>query len=381
VDAGSDQLDDFVTDRMRADHIPGVSACILKSGRIAWSKGYGWANIARRIPMSAEHTIQNIGSISKTVTGTAVMQLEERGLLGLDDDVNRFLPFTVRHPSAPDTPITVRMLLTHQSGIADGPAYGETYACGDPKVALGDWLDDYLAPDGRHYGAATSFQQSKPGEQWHYSNVGFGLLGYLVERLTGQSLAAYSRARILLPLGMDRSGWFLSEIDQSHHAIPYAPADQEESSKEIGEYRKYGLVSSGPERNELGAEYHPLCLYSFATYPDGGFRTSVNQLARFVLAYVNQGAAGGGRVLAPETVRRMLTRQLAPAPDSEQGLVWRAVHVGSEVRWGHNGADPGVRTNMWFRPADGVGVIVFVNRGGSDLSPIANRLAEHARTL
>src|SRR4030095_498657 len=79
VDAGSDQLDDFVTDRMRADHIPGVSACILKSGRIAWSKGYGSANIARRIPMSAEHTIQNIGSISQHGARAAGEDAQGRG--------------------------------------------------------------------------------------------------------------------------------------------------------------------------------------------------------------------------------------------------------------------------------------------------------------
>ena len=122
----------------RAQRIPGLAACIVKSGRVAWSKGYGWANIAKRVPMDPDRTVQNIGSISKTVVATAVMQLWEKGKFQLDDDVNERLPFAVRSPSHPDTPITYRLLLTHRSGIADSLAYRSSYACGDPSLPLED---------------------------------------------------------------------------------------------------------------------------------------------------------------------------------------------------------------------------------------------------
>ena len=109
--------------------------------------------------------MQNIGSISKTVVATAVMQLWEKGKFQLDDDVNERLPFAVRSPSHPDTPITYRLLLTHRSGIADSPAYGSSYACGDPSLPLEAWLKAYLTPGGRYYEKEANFHPWKPGEK------------------------------------------------------------------------------------------------------------------------------------------------------------------------------------------------------------------------
>jgi CubicO group peptidase (beta-lactamase class C family) len=373
-----DPLDDFIEAQLVTERIPGLAASIVKSGRIVWSKGYGWANIGGRVPMNPDHTVQNIGSISKTVTATAVMQLVEQARLDLDADVGSALPFPVRNPFHPEIPITARLLLTHQSSIADGPAYGDTYGCGDPSASLEAWLPDYLITGGRHYRAADNFHPWKPGERWKYSNIGFGLLGYLVERLSGEPFPRYTRERIFEPLGMRHTGWLLSDVDNRAHAIPYTPADETPPSKELAEYRKYGLLAGEPERDPVRGTYQPLCLYSFTTYPDGALRTSVNELARFLLAYLHGGAFGNARILAPDTVRRMLTSQVAPTRETEQGLGFDAIHSKDGLRWGHNGADPGVRTNMWFRPEDGVGVIVFINRGNRDLARIVDRLFDEA---
>jgi CubicO group peptidase (beta-lactamase class C family) len=157
--------------------------------------------------------VQNIGSISKSLIATAVMQLWKKGKFQLDDDVNEFLPFNVRNAFHPDTPITFRLLLTHRSGIADSPAYRSSYACGDPSIPLEKWLKEYLAPGGRYYQKKANFHTWKPGKENHYSNMGFGLLGYLVERVSGESLPQYTRENIIKPLGMKKTGWLLSEID------------------------------------------------------------------------------------------------------------------------------------------------------------------------
>jgi hypothetical protein len=76
------------------------------------------------------------------------MQLWEKGKFELDDDINQYLPFPVRNPSHPDSPISFRSLLTHRSSIADSPAYGSSYACGDPGVSLETWIKEYFTPDG-----------------------------------------------------------------------------------------------------------------------------------------------------------------------------------------------------------------------------------------
>jgi CubicO group peptidase (beta-lactamase class C family) len=376
----SDGLDDFIEGERRALRIPGLAACIVKAGRVVWSKGYGWANIGKRLPMDPDRTLQNIGSVSKTVVATAVMQLWEKGKFQLDDDVNERLPFAVRSPSHPETSVTYRLLLTHRSGIADSPAYASSYACGDPTLALESWLKAYFTPGGRYYDKQHNFHPWKPGEKHSYSNVGFGLLGYLVERISGESLPRYTKKNIFEPLGMKRTGWFLSEIDVDAHAVPYAPAAKGDTpDEEMEAYRKFGLLAGEAERDPSSGEHRPLCLYSFPNYPDGSLRTSVNQLARLLLAYANDGALGDARVLSADTVRLMLTPQAATSP--QQGLCWATDLREGKRHWGHNGQDPGIRTLMSFRPSDGVGAIVFVNRAGADLSRINERLFEESTRI
>jgi len=365
-------LDEFIETEMRAQRIPGLAACIVKSGRIVWSKGYGWSDINGRVVMDPDRSIQNIGSISKTVTATAAMQLWEKGKFELDDDVNQYLPFPVRNPSHPDKLISFRSLLTHRSSIADSPAYGASYACGDPSMTLETWIKDYFMPAGRYYQKDRNFHPWKPGEKYHYSNVGFGLLGYLVERLSGEPFSEYTHKHVFAPLGMKTTGWMLSEIPRELHAVPYVPVIDGKVDEDIEAYKKYGIVGGDVERVPEGSGYQPLCLYSFPNYPDGSLRTTVNQLARFLLAYINQGAHGEARILEADTVRLMLTRQNAVPP--YQGLCWvRAEHDG-QPHWFHNGSDPGIRTNMSFRSSDGVGAIVFVSRSDVELTKFNDRL-------
>ena len=288
------ELDDFIEGERRVLGIPGLAACIVKAGQVVWSKGYGWADIEKRVPMDPVLTLQNIGSISKTVVATAVMQLWERGKFQLDDDVSERLPFAVRSPSHPDTPITYRQLLTHRSGIADSLAYRSSYACGDPRLPLEAWIKAYFTPDGRYYQKKDNFHPWKPGEKRDYSNIGFGLLGYLVERVCGVPLPQYTKKNVFEPLEMKRTGWLLSEIDLAAHAVPYAPApDGDPPGEELEAYRKFGLVAGEVVRDPVSGNHRPLCLYSFPNYPDGSLRTSVNQLARLLLAYVDDGSFGG----------------------------------------------------------------------------------------
>ena len=368
-----DEIDRFIDAEMKAARIPGLAVSVTRSGRIAWSKGYGWADIAKKKPMDPERTIQNIGSISKVFTATAVMQMVERNLLALDEDVSRYLPFPVRHPAHPAVPITCRLLLTHRSGIIDGPAYGETYACGDLGTDLGGWLRDYLSAEGKLYQVDANFGAWEPGSKWQYSNIGFGLLGHLVERASGEPFRSYTRRTIFEPLGLRNTGWAWSEIDAESHAVLYAPLGDPKGGG-LDDLLKAGLVAGEPAHHPTAGAFQPLCRYSFVTYPDGGLRTSVNQLARLVIAYLG----GGEPVLRPATVGQMLTPIAAASPEMGQGLAWRRTGTAGEIRWGHSGADPGVRTSMAFRPSDGVGVVVFANRGGVQFNAIMDRLFKAA---
>ena len=368
-------LERFLTATMASEHVPGLAVAVVKDGALAWTKGFGYADVEAGVAMTAD-TVLNVASISKTFTNAAVLQLWEEGRIALDDDVSRHLPFRLVHPRHPETAITFRQLLTHTAAIADGTAYDESYACGDPAVSLGDWIAGYLVAGGRYYDATESFHDWEPGTHYEYSNVGFGLLGYLVEHISGEPFADFTRRRIFEPLGMAETSWYLAEIAPERHAVSYVykPAG---ARLETPLFRRFGMTV---EDDGFAA----LCGYSFYNYPDGLVRTSVTQLARFLLAHMGDGSYDGGRILRPETVaaiwKEEATRQRLGV-EGIQGLTWSGRQDPSlGLLWGHSGGDPGVATHMYFRPETGVGVIVFANTGVA-LGPVSRRIFEVAESL
>jgi CubicO group peptidase (beta-lactamase class C family) len=202
------------------------------------------------------------------------------------------------------------------------------------------------------------------------------LLGFLGERLSGEPFDEFTNKNILNQLGMKTSGWMLSAIPRESHAVPYVPVIDGQVNEDVEAYKKFGILGGGIESDALKGGYQPLCLYSFPNYPDGSFRTSVNQLARFLIAYINQGVYGGVRILEADTIRLMLTRQ--HATPAHQGLCWVTLLREGGPRWSHNGSDPGIRTTMSFRPSDGVGAIVFINRSDIELKKFNDRLFREA---
>ena len=374
-------LDGLIQEKMERDHIPGVAACIVKNDAIAWSRGYGWANIEKRIAMSIDH-LQNIGSISKTFTTTALMQLWEKSAFDLNDDVNDYLSFPVTHPVYPDIPITFRLLMTHRSSLRDGSAYPANYACGDPRMALGDWVRAYLAPDGEFYNAEENFNDWEPGKAYDYCNVAYGLLAHLVERLSDTPFGDYCRTNIFQPLEMSETSWYLADIDTSKHVIPYVYCSGTEVRRphyggdELGVLRAAG--ASRPDVKQEGYLWN--CLYNHPNYPDGFLRTSVRQISRYLRAYLNQGEFGGRRILQPRTITEMLTAQVQN-DERIQGLTWYGIRNGLELVWGHGGRDPGINNDVRLLPSKGIAVIAFTNTNGANPREITGALLDKAQKL
>lgn len=349
-------LDRVIEQRMREGGMVGVGAAIIVDKRLVWMKGYGFADRERAIAFTPD-TVMNIGSISKTVTGAALMRAVQDGKLSLDADINRYLPFAVRNPSFPDVPITLRQLATHTSSIADRWAvYERTYHYGgDAPEPLASFLADYFTP-GRPRYAQDNFVQARPGTHREYSNIGAGLAGYIVERAVGERLDVYTRQRIFAPLGMRNTAWFLSDVPAQRHARLYVA------------------------QNGLSI---PIPLYGGTTYPDGGVRTSVADLSRFFLALLNDGAYDGARILQRRSVREMLRFQYTAAnkPDNvaldekNSGIFWSTKF--DVTRIGHGGSDPGVKTEMLSDLDKRIGVIVFSNTSLGDAQmPVYNAIIE-----
>ena len=216
-------FDTYIQMLMRIGHKPSIATCIIYDNNIVWSNAYGYYDIENKKEATTQ-TLYLQASVSKTVTATALMQLYEQGLFDLDDDVNEYLPFDLRNPNHPDIPITIKMILSHRSSLADDNLYwiALSYLPGDPDV-VGfpyPWLEEYLTPGGSAYSSST-WSMAKPGEEYYYANIGFSIIAYLVEILSHQDFNDYCREHIFLPLQMNTSGFRLRDHDIDTIAVPY----------------------------------------------------------------------------------------------------------------------------------------------------------------
>ena len=345
----SPYLDGIIETHMANAHIPGLSSCIVKEGQIRWIGAYGMANIEQDIPVDTS-TLFMLASVSKTVTVTALMQLWEDDLFELDDDINDYLDFEVRHPIDSLEPITFKMLCTHTSSIKDNWGIMPYYWGEDSPIPLGEYLFHYLNKDGDNYNQYSNFYYyESPGSAYHYSNTGAALIGYLVEIMGDSTFSYQTQQNIFEPLGMNETSWFLSELDTLHIAMPYS---------------------------WNGSGYTPYGHYGYSDYPAGQLRTSIDQLANFLLCYMNGGTVQGQQILQSSTVEMILTPQI-PQINPNTGLIWFSGFYQGNMYWGHNGGDKGVKTSMFFRPDDDIGVIMLTN-GESDFTYLASQIFDYA---
>ena len=320
---------------LAASKVPGLSAGIVKKGRLACTAVAGQADIEANRPVTPD-TVFAWASVSKTITAAATMILVDEGKVALDDDIDGYLPFSARNPGCPAQPITVRQLLTHTSSIIDNlPTYEASYTIGDSPIALGDFVEGYVVPGGAYYDAAGNFASQCPGEVNEYSNVAVGLLGFVVERIAGVPFDQFCRERIFEPLGMDETSFRLADLDVDRVAMPY----------------------DGDSPASFVAHGHN----GFPTYPDGLLRTSVPHLARFLAMFAELGEYEGTRILGEGTAAEMRKVQI-PDLDDTQGLIWFYDDYGSRTGLlGHDGDDPGTSSLMFFDPANGDGAILVAN--------------------
>lgn len=335
-------LEKFVQVKMEKSRMTGVSIAIIKDNKIDRMINYGNADSEQGKPIT-NGTVFQIASVSKTVTATAVMQLVEKGTIQLDDDINGYLPIRIVHPKFQDTPITFRMLLNHTSGIDNNwETYESLYTThsggGDSTVSLAQFMKEFLVPEGKWYDEAKNFTKEKPGSAFSYSNIGYGLLGYLVEEITKMPFPEYTQQQIFDPVGMKDTKWLHKDVPNKEAlAIQYDPNKK------------------------------PLVPYSFPTYPDGALKTTSSDFAKFYMAIMNGGQADDGSILSPATLKVMFEPQ---SDENTQALGWsysvldslylEGTSQGTVV--GHSGSDPGVLTITMFNPDNKSGLILFFNQ-------------------
>lgn len=318
---------------MKLAHLPSLSACIIKNNTLTWAQGFGYADIKNN-KLATNITIYMAGSISKTITATALLQLYENGYFDLDDDVNKYLPFSLRNPHFPEEPITMRMLFAHQSSLQDPPTllfhfFATPYSY--------DWLEEYLTPDGCIYDPNVWSDTCAPGERFYYANIGYELLGYIFERISNQTLEDYCQQHIFTPLDMKHTSFHVCDFDINELAVPY--------------FWQFG-------------RYIPFPHYDIGSTAAGGIRTNVIDLAHFFIAHMNHGMYNNTRILMSETIDLMHSPQYPNNSDSSfhYGLGWEIHWSEGTIYEGHSGSVFGGAAFMFFRDSDNIGVIFFTNK-------------------
>ena len=263
-------LDGLLTAQMEARHIAGATIVVVKGGDIFFTKGYGYADVAKKKPVNPDETLFRTGSVSKLFTWTAVMQLYEQGLLDLDTDINTYLK-DFQIPDSFDEPITLKHLFTHTPGFEDVIG-GMAARTPEDLTSLSEFIREKM-PE----------RIFPPGKYTAYSNYGSALAGYIVELVSGKPFEDYIEEFIYLPLGMEKTTF--------QQPLPAYLSDS---------------MSNGYSYKDGTFKAEEFELINGMT-PAGSMSSTAGDMAKFMIAHLQDGQYEENRILLPETVQQMHT--------------------------------------------------------------------------
>lgn len=331
-------MDEAVDQLFAGTKAVGGAFLVAKEGEVVYERYYGVQQKTTQVPVS-EQTYFRCASVTKLVTGIGLMKMMDEGLLAPDEDISTYLGYTVRNPRYPDTPITLRMLMSHTAGLNENSSYS----------AKSSLLRDMIDVERK---ARANFKDVKPGTQYAYSNFGAGITGAIVEAVTGMDVSSYMRQTLFAPLG----------IDAAYHAT------QLESTEDISAtYKKNGKLYAAPSymlRQEYKAE----------ALPDEHYRVTVGSLLirpralmKLGIALCGDGTVDGVRVLSEEAIAMMFSEQsmettgiTSDSPYSFFTIRQDTLLDGKRV-YGHQGTDEGVICNLYVEPESGMTIVVMSN--------------------
>lgn len=325
-----------------------MQAAYIADGELTWVGSYG-VKIFHTNDKVNDSTLFMTASISKPVTALALMKLYDQEKLRLDDDINNYLPFDVRNPNFPDDKITFRMLLSHVASIRDNWEMLEIgYTIdqgGDSPMSLEDFLKSYLLEGGEYYDKEKNFLLTAPGKFERYSNVGYNLIAFLVEKISRRPFNEYMTDEVFNPLKMHNTYWFLSEIPHKNIASPHNMPYKETDFKGTQVLKHFG----------------------YPGYASGQLRTTVTDYSQILKLMINEGEVDGNQFLSKKTIEEFLTVQY-PEVEKWRAISWSYNEVENFIynlimprRPSHSGLDPGMSTFVSFDPETRTGVLVFSN--------------------
>jgi len=348
-------VDGLLTGYMGTHNIPGMTISVVRNNRVLLSKGYGWANIEDRVLVDANKTLFRIGSISKTMMWTAVMQLVEQGKLDLDTDVNTYLE-AFKIPEAFGQPITINHLMTHTPGFEDG-ALGYLFEeNAEDVLSPEDFLIKYLPARVR-----------PPGSVPSYSNYGAALAAYIVAQVSGKDFETYAEDHIFTPLGMTQTTFREPLGEDNPRSVSPALEDQFAD----------GYFFMAGQHQPIGFEYISQIAGA------GGAGSTARDMANYMMAHLNLGTFEGRRILKEETARQMRTPNLASLDTGVTHMAHGFVSSRLEgfQTFEHSGGTLGFGSQMILIPDLNLGIFYSRNEHPTSVAAVPDLNETLARSI
>lgn len=323
-----EDIDAFIEGQMRRLHIPGISLAIIEGDRLVHTRGFGQAQPGGEAP--SPQTPFFIGSLTKSITALAVMQLVEAGKIELDAPVQRYLPwFRVADPQA-SAQISVRQLLNQTSGLSA--------VAGSIALAV---CDDHPHATERQVRALSTLKLNHPpGSKWEYSNLNYNILGLIIEVVSGESYANYIQSHIFDPLEMRHS--YTSRIEAKPNGLA------------MGHRHWFSLPF--PARNLPIPQ---------GSLPSGQLISSGEDMAHYLIAHLNGGRCGDVQILSAAGIQELhrgaAEFSMGNAPAGRYAMGWFEMDIGQTKTYSHSGNVPDFSAFMALLPEQKRGVVLLLN--------------------
>ncbi len=346
-------------------NVVGMSVSVVKGAEVVYTKGFGLRDVGLNKVMT-DSTKYRIASISKSISAIALMTLYDKGLFSLKDDVSKHLGFTLRNPSFPNDTITVGMVLSHTASLRDGAGY-DGFLSASYNVNPPPAISQLLVPGGGYYSSDVFSSAKGPKDSYfQYSNINYGVIGTLVEKISGKRFDQYCKEVIFDKLGMQAS---------------YNVADFASVDNIAALYRKSGSSWAVQADGFAGVKPAPRDLSSYTIganglifAPQGGLRISSTDLAKVMSLLINKGVVNGVRILSEQTTTLMLTPLWNYSSGNGNnyygifnsygtGISKTTELLSGEEMFGHPGEAYGLISDSYFSVKGNYG-IVFITNGG-----------------
>lgn len=315
--------------------VVGASFIVYQKGTKIAEYYYGYSDKRNAIKVSHD-TKFKIASITKMVCAIGLMKLVEQGYISLDDDIGNILGYKIRNPKFPNVPITVRMLASHTSSIIDSERF--SHARGT--------LDQMVGPKRINDNA---FSQYKPGTKYIYSNFGFGIIGSIIEKVSGQTVQEFMKENVFYPINID-AGFSVEEIKDKNVAARYYEGKETESIRSM-------------ERQMLSDEADAESNYNVSV---GKLLISADDLSKILMALSGNGFVNGASLLSSKSVEQMRTTtnssdNITANSPYTVGIEKKTDIIDGVELYGHQGLYYSAYCDAFYDPLNQITIVLLTN--------------------